>query len=150
MHTLDSLIDTLLDDDLDEISSTTSRHHLSHQRSSTSTIPPYHLVDDDTPLPPCCSIDHRSSATSLITPCSPLHSVAPPSNGCSPRGASRVASLGQVQLQIFNFALTPIVGISPQINHMIRAHMDTKFIIKGTCRTCYFSLFLLNISQYNL
>jgi uncharacterized Fe-S cluster-containing radical SAM superfamily protein len=35
-----------------------------------------------------------------------------------PEALVRVASSGQAQLQIFNLAMIPIVGIHPQINHM--------------------------------
>jgi hypothetical protein len=35
-----------------------------------------------------------------------------------PEALARVASPGQAQLQIFDLALIPIVGIRPRINHM--------------------------------
>jgi hypothetical protein len=51
--------------------------------------------------------------------------------------ALAVASSGQAQLQIFDLALIPIVGICPQINHMkLNEHMRRLlFIAKRAYRT---------------
>jgi hypothetical protein len=54
-----------------------------------------------------------------------------------PEALVRVASPGQTQLQIFDLALIPIVGIRPRINHMmLKEHTQRLlFITKRAYRT---------------
>jgi hypothetical protein len=80
LHAHDSLTHTLPNDDLHETSGTTPQHHLSHQRSSSSTALPA--------TTPCRSTEHDHPS-----PCGQwctrhLHPVASPTDDRPPRGDS--------------------------------------------------------------
>ena len=115
-------------------SSAAPRHHRSHQRSLSTTLP-----TTTCRLPPGRSAERQSPVTSLATTRSPpFHRRSaerlppdPPRRCtsdciarssslhqrlyCLPRGASRVATPGQAQLHS-NLALIPIVGFSQGSN----------------------------------
>jgi hypothetical protein len=136
-HAHDPLTHTLPDDDLYEIPDTAPRHHLSHQRSSSSTAfttttpcRPLHVARPN-------MVTHRLAGDGVLTIFT--RSLRRPTIA-HPEALARVASSGQAQLQIFDLALIPIVGICPQINHMkLNKHTWRQNIIaKGACRTRYF------------
>jgi hypothetical protein len=59
-----------------------------------------------------------------------------------PEALVRVASPGQAQLQIFNLALIPIVGIRPRINHMKLNEHTRRLLLSPSVRIAHSELFL--------
>jgi hypothetical protein len=117
----------------------------------------HRLTDDNTMSPPpSCSVEHDHPLTCGRRRTHHLHLVAPPTDNRLPRGASRVASPGQAQLQIFDLALIPIVGIDPQINHMKLNEHTRRLLLSPSVRITrsnfflYFLFFLLQLSVLQL
>jgi hypothetical protein len=110
-------------------------------------------INDHPPPPPCRRHD---PVASTMAACSPFQPVGLPTDDHPPRGASRVASPGQAQLQIFDLALIPIVVICPQLNHMKLDKHIRRLLLSPSVRIArselflYFLLFSLSYNLHNL
>jgi hypothetical protein len=127
-------LQTLLDDDLDETPGTAPRNHLSHQRSSSSTTSPTTMPCRHLRVAPPSTITRRLTDDGVLAIFT--RSLRRPTIA-RPKALAWVASPGQAQLQIFDLALIPIVGICPRINHMkLDKHTQRLlFIAKRAYRT---------------
>jgi hypothetical protein len=144
LHAHDFLTHTLSDDDLHETPGTASRHHLSCQRSSSFAALPMAMSCRPLHVAPLNTITHRLADDGVLAIFT--RSLRRPTIA-RPEALARVASPGQAQLQIFDLALIPIVGIRPQIDQMkLDKHTRRLLFYRQACVSHalnFFSFFLV-------